>query len=141
MPSRADFIKISKTRLAEVKVLYDNGYYDGAKYLAGYVIETALKARICKILNSNYPDSGEISRSFLTHKLDNLISLGGLRVAFDNLLAANVDFKTNWSIITNWTETSRYNSIGSATNSEISDLLLALEDRNNGVLTWIKKKW
>ena len=69
MPSRGELQLISKTRLKEVKILYQNRLYDGAIYLSGYVIETALKARICRILNDDYPETGEISKSFLTHKV------------------------------------------------------------------------
>jgi hypothetical protein len=140
MSSRLDFKKISKTRLSEVKVLNKNQLYDGAKYLSGYVIETALKARICRILDSDYPETGEISKSFLTHKFDVLIKLGGLQKKLDKELATNINFKTNWSIVTNWSETYRYKPIGSSAQAEIFDLLVALED-NDGVLTWIKKRW
>lgn len=141
MPSRLDFIRISKTRLSEVKVLNRNQLYDGARYLSGYVIETALKARICKILDSDYPETGEISKSFLTHKFDVLIKLGGLHKLFDNELATNINFKTNWSIVTNWSEANRYKPIGYCAQAEIFDLLVALEDINDGILTWIKKRW
>ena len=141
MPSRLDFIKISQIRLIEVKVLTRKRLYDGAKYLAGYVIEAALKARICKILDSDYPESGEISKSFLTHKIDILIKLGGLQKQLDDELLANINFKTNWSIVTNWSESFRYKPFGSSNKTEISDLLQALEDTNDGVLTWIKNRW
>ena len=53
MPTRTELIAISKTRFKEVRVLYRNRLYDGANYLSGYVIETALKARICKIQAHN----------------------------------------------------------------------------------------
>lgn len=43
--------EIAETRLKESKLLYSHGYYSGSHYLAGYVIETALKATICKNLN------------------------------------------------------------------------------------------
>jgi HEPN domain-containing protein len=69
MPTRNDFKNISNTRFKEVKALYRNGLYDGAMYLSGYVIETALKARICKLLDSDYPETGSISRSYLTINL------------------------------------------------------------------------
>ncbi|MDG6028095.1 MAG: HEPN domain-containing protein [Candidatus Brocadia sp.] len=47
----------------EAKALFDKGLYDGSCYLAGYVIELALKARVCKILDmTDYPESGDISR-------------------------------------------------------------------------------
>jgi hypothetical protein len=141
MPSRQDFIKISNLRLIEVKVLNRKRLYDGAKYLSGYVIEAALKARICSILDSDYPEIGEISRSFMTHKFDILIKLGGLQNQLDNELSANINFKTNWSIVTNWSESYRYKPFGSSNETEIEDLLQALEDNNDGVLTWIKNRW
>lgn len=141
MPSREQFQCICLTRLEEVKVLYDKGLYDGAKYLSGYVVETALKARICKILESDYPDSGEISRSFLTHKFDTLLRLSGLGKAWDSESNDNTIFKTNWSIATGWSEAERYNPIGTNEKSKIEELISALTDRDNGVLTWIMKTW
>jgi len=65
MPTKIELKKLARTRLKEAKVLYQNGLYDGACYLAGYVIELALKARICKVLDlDDYPETGEISKSF-----------------------------------------------------------------------------
>jgi len=141
MPSRLELKKISNTRLKEVKVLYRNQLYDGARYLSGYIIETALKARICKILDADYPETGEISKSFLTHKFDNLVKLGGLQKTLDNELAANANFKANWALVTGWKETYRYRAIGTSSQSDVQDIINALEDKKDGVLTWIKKRW
>jgi hypothetical protein len=141
MPSRTEFKEISKTRLKEVKVLFRNHLYDGAKYLSGYVIEAALKARICKILDSDYPETGEIAKSFLTHKFDSLIKLGGLKKSLEDISNSNINFKTNWSLATSWSETFRYKPIGSSSQTEVEDVLNALQDKNDGVLTWIKKRW
>ena len=138
MPTRLQLQTISKTRLKEVKALYRNRLYDGAKYLSGYVIETALKARVCRILDGDYPETGAISRSFLTHDLDQLIKLAGLQKTFDS---GSVNFKTNWSIVTNWSEVNRYIPIGTTSKANVEELLNALEDRNDGVLTWIKRRW
>lgn len=141
MPSRDELKAISKMRFKEVKVLYRNRLYDGAKYLSGYVVETALKARVCKILDSDYPVTGEVSKSFLTHKFDTLVKLGGLQKALDNELNSNVNFKTNWSLLTCWTEAFRYNPIGTSSQADVQDLINALNDSNDGVLTWIKRRW
>jgi len=141
MPSREQFQSICLTRLEEVKVLYEKGLYDGANYLSGYVVETALKARVCKILESDYPDSGEISRSFLTHKFDTLVRLAGLSKALDRESNTNTIFKTNWSIATGWSEAERYSPIGTNDKLKIEELISALTDNNNGVLTWIMKTW
>lgn len=141
MPSRDELKKISKTRFKEVEILYRNRLYDGAKYLSGYVVETALKARVCKILDSDYPETGEISKSFLTHKFDTLVRLGGLQKSIDNELNLNVNFKTNWSLVTNWTEAFRYKPIGTSSQTDVQDLISALQNSHDGVLTWIKKRW
>jgi len=139
MPNRNELKIISKIRFQEVKVLFDNDLYDGAKYLSGYVVETALKARICKILDSDYPEYGEIARSFLTHKFDTLVKLGGLQRILDNELNRNVNFKTNWSLITSWNEAFRYKPIGTSSQRDVNDIINALEDEADGILTWIKK--
>lgn len=141
MPSRIELKEISLKRLKEVKALYDKGLYDGAKYLSGYVVETALKARICKILDSDYPETGEISKSYLTHKIDHLVKLGGLQKILDQALNSNLNFKLNWSLVTGWSEALRYKPIGSSTQTHVQDLITALEDKQDGVLTWIKKRW
>jgi hypothetical protein len=43
--------EISAARLHDAQALYAARRYDGAYYLAGYSLELALKARICKTLN------------------------------------------------------------------------------------------
>ncbi len=141
MPSRGELKMISKTRFREVEVLYRHRLYDGAKYLSGYVIETALKARVCRILNSNYPETGEISKSFLTHKFDTLVKLGGLQKTLDSELNSNVNFKTNWSLVTSWTEEFRYKPIGTSSQRDVEDIISALLDINDGIFTWIKRRW
>lgn len=141
MPTRNELKKLSRIRLKEVKILYENQLYDGASYLAGYVIELSLKARICKILDSDYIDSGNISRSFKTHNLYDLITLGGLSKKFSNELISNQKFQVNWSIIQSWNEAFRYLPIGTKNKSEIEDLINAIEDPADGVFTWIKKRW
>lgn len=141
MPNRVELKNLSKTRLKEVKALYNKRLYDGASYLAGYVIELALKARICKVLNIDYPDEGEISKSFKTHKLDILIKLGGLYNKFDDELNTNTNFKINWSLIKTWSEEFRYQPAGTNNQNDVEDLIAAIENPHDGILTWIKKRW
>lgn len=142
MPSRNEFILISETRLKEAKLLYANGMYDGAVYLLGYSLEAALKARICKILDSDYPDTGDHYRSFLTHKFEILIRLAGLQKQLDALKVANATFATNWSLLAlAWSEQKRYTTIGTAAQADVADMIAALEDGTDGVLTWIKTLW
>jgi len=141
MPTHEELKKLAKTRLVESKALFDKGLYDGACYLAGYVIELALKARICKILDIHYPESGEISRSFKTHKYDELIKLSGLERKFDEAKKLNSALFTNWSLVTGWSEEFRYRPIGTNTQIRAQQFINALENQKDGIFTWIKKRW
>jgi HEPN domain len=142
MPTRAELKELARTRLKEAKTLYDSGLYDGASYLAGYVVELALKARICKILDLNmYPETGEIARSFKTHKLDDLIRLAGLQRKFDRAKASNPSLLTNWSLVTTWSEQFRYNPVGSSPRVRAGEIIAALDDPMDGIFTWLKKYW
>jgi hypothetical protein len=42
---------LAHLRLREAEALFAAELYDGAKYLSGYVVELALKARICRVLD------------------------------------------------------------------------------------------
>lgn len=139
-PVRQDELKkLANERLKEAKVLAERGYFDGAIYLAGYVVELALKARICSHLdleeyrNENY---------FLTHEYPKLIILGGLRKKLIEQ-KKNEAFFNNWSEIEKWGPELRYRPIGSVEErkNEAEAYLNALEDVENGVFTWVQSLW
>lgn len=142
MATRNELKKLARKRLEEAKALFNNGHFDGACYLAGYVIELGLKARICKLLDVNqYIDSGELSKSFKTHKLDDLLILAGLDKKFQAAKAANITLFANWSIVTKWNESFRYLPIGTNNKVRTKEVIEALEDSTSGVFTWITKHW
>jgi hypothetical protein len=142
MPTRDELKELAKTRLREATALFVFELYDGSYYLAGYVVELALKARICKVLDTdNYPDSGDFSRSFKTHNLDNLLVLAGLERKFERAKIANPNLLTNWSLVTEWNEQFRYKPVGSSPMLRAQNTIAALDDRNDGIFTWIKKYW
>jgi hypothetical protein len=141
MPTRTELQHISISRLEEAKILLAAGKADGAAYIVGYVLETALKARICKILNMGYPDTGEISKSFLTHKYPILIKLAGLENDLNAKKNASVTFATNWSLVSEWSEIKRYEIIGTSSAVDVANIINALEDQTDGVLTWIQTLW
>lgn len=144
-PSRAILQQIAESRLQEAKILLANQLPDGALYLAGYALELALKARICKILGTDYPS--ENYRSFFTHRYNELIFLAGLSSELDQKRTQDPDFNANWSLLIGsvtqegWSENWRYRKIGSVSNTETQEFIDALEDAQNGVLTWIKTVW
>jgi HEPN domain-containing protein len=134
--------ELAKTRLQEAKLLYNRGLYDGSCYLAGYVLEMALKARICKVLDvADYPDTGEISRSFKTHNLIVLLRLAGLQRRLDTAIATNPNLLQSWSLIVEWTEEFRYSPIGSSSQVRARAILSAVDDKKDGIFTWLKKHW
>lgn len=142
MPTRMELKELAKTRLQEAKLLYNRGLYDGSCYLAGYVLEMALKARICKVLDvADYPDTGEISRSFKTHNLIALLRLAGLQRRLDTAIATNPNLLQSGSLIVEWTEEFRYSPIGSSSQVRARAILSAVDDKKDGIFTWLKKHW
>ena len=137
--------RLTQLRLKEAKVLCDNRLYDGSCYLAGYCIELALKAAICKRMGT--PDffrtiRPETARAFKIHNIEELVTLAGLYTQFNVLINTNIDFSYNWSFIKttiNWSEQLRY-QVGK-NQIETQSMLLALTDPQNGILPWIKKHW
>jgi HEPN domain-containing protein len=65
VPTRSELKALAELRLEEAEALFEAGCYNGAVYLAGYVVELALKARICRLLDSQeYPDTGVFKGCF-----------------------------------------------------------------------------
>ncbi len=130
---------LADLRLQEADALFAAGLYDGAKYLSGYVVEMALKARICRLLDlDEYPEKGELKRVYAVHDLDQLLLLAGLRRSVD---PSNKPLFDNWSTAALWKPERRYDAAGSATRQDAEDILNAIRDSTNGVLTWIKTRW
>jgi len=139
MPTRDEFKELAKLRLQEAETLFQAGLYDGAAYLCGYVIEFALKARICKLLGvDEYPASGTLKSAYAVHNFDQLLLLAGLKNKLD---PANVELYTNWSIATPWTPEMRYTPKGTISRDTVEEILDAVRDKPNGVLPWIRKYW
>lgn len=120
---RNDLRKISKARLKDSEVLYQNKRYDGSVYLCGYAIEIALKARICRTLKwTEFPLSRkdfENLSSLKTHNLDTLLRLSGIE---DKIRSK---YFAEWSFVAAWEPEVRYKAIGTATPREASDMLEA----------------
>lgn len=142
MPTGEQLKELAKTRLKEVELLNRHGFYEGAYYLSGYIVEYSLKAKICKLLNlDQYPESGPISKTYKTHKLGDLVILAGIEKELDEEKSNNLEFFTNWSLVTKWSEQFRYEPIGTNNSQAIEEIISALSDPKDGVLTWIKKRW
>lgn len=147
--TRSNLQQLAESRLQEAKCLMKNGLLDGAVYLAGYSLELALKARVCALLDSDYPLEDPF-RSFRTHSYETLLRLAGLEKILDQQKFLDAAFNSNWSTLVGtsgatrtegWSETWRYRSLGSVSDAEANRFISALEDEHSGVLTWLKTLW
>jgi HEPN domain-containing protein len=135
--NRADFQQLADVRIAEAKVLLDQGMYDGAYYLAGYAVECALKACIAKRTHQDdFPPKN--SNSLYTHNIRSLINSADLAGDRDNAAAADADLSANWAVVFNWNEESRY---ARKTEPDARALYDAITYPPHGVLPWIKERW
>ncbi|EDN65316.1 conserved hypothetical protein [Beggiatoa sp. PS] len=139
MPTRNELKELAKLRLKEAETLFDAGLYDGAVYVCGYTIEFALKARICKLLDTNeYPSSGRLKSAYAVHDFEQLLFLSGLQ---KRISLAHADLHTNWSLIIPWSPEMRYQPKGTISQNKAAEILNAVRDKPNGVLKWIMKYW
>lgn len=138
MITYSDLKELTKLRLKEAEALIRVRQYSGAYYLSGYAIECALKACIAKKTKRyEFPDKDVVFKSY-SHRPDELVGVAGLRAQLNAKLRADATFAINWSTVTQWTESSRYEKHKS---KEATDLILAITDPNHGVLIWIQQYW
>lgn len=138
MLNRRKLQELSRIRIVEANTLFNSDCYDGAYYLAGYAVECALKACIAKQTRRyDYPDINTVKNSY-THDLKLLFKTAGLWVQFENEISSNHFLQVNWTIVKDWSEKGRYEE---HTLPEAQDLLSAITDRREGVLTWIRRHW
>lgn len=71
--------KLSEFRLEEAKILYKEKKFSGAYYLAGYSIELALKAAICKKFKSGTIPDKKFVNDLYTNDLEKLMALSSLK--------------------------------------------------------------
>jgi len=132
--------QLAEQRLKEANILFENEQYDGSIYLAGYVVELALKARICKILDLDfYPP--ENLPGFNIHDYDKLARLSGLEKTIEKQTVENDKFNINWVKVSKWDSQMRYSTVGEDNKKRAQDLLSALQEDEYGIFKWLKGKW
>jgi hypothetical protein len=143
--TRTEFQQIAILRLEEAETLLVQGKYNGCCYLAGYALESALKAVICHQMdNDDFFDvlKSETVRAFKIHNLKELIILAGLSRKYDDLRINNLILYDNWLIIFDeirWSEQLRYQTTMTQRNAE--NMILAINQPENGIFEWIRKYW
>lgn len=138
--NRTELQWLANERIAESEILLAAEKWSGAYYLGGYAVECALKACICKLTKvDEFPDK-DFAASCWSHKLEPLLELAGLAKA----LAADFGgdpkhpLRLNWKTVSQWNEKRRYEAISKGWAEE---LVAAITDQENGMLTWLKRRW
>lgn len=141
MPDRTEFRQIAEERLLDAQALLGAGRWSAAYYLAGYAVECALKACILARIERE-PHVIFQERRFAddcwTHNAEKLMDKAGLVSDMNRDSAANPDLGTNWYRIKQWKEDVRYRE---TEESRARELVLAITDPENGVLSWLKARW
>jgi HEPN domain-containing protein len=135
--NRKDLQNLAETRLKDAELLYKHRRYDGAYYLAGYVVECALKACIAKkVKRYDFPDKDLAHRVF-THDLSQLLTHAGLMPQFKLEFRNNPQFEVRWGVVKDWSARSRYETHGRYKAKGILDAVTG----SQGILACIKRFW
>ena len=138
-PSAHELQQLTTRRLDEARALLAAQQFSGAWYIAGYAVELALKACVCKALSlMSYPEN-EVKKAFLTHQVSDLVLLAGLRDQLQRERSARPMFAGNWDVVAGWAPSDRY--VMERTQQEVNDLLQAMQDPREGVITWLSQQW
>lgn len=137
--TREEFKNIAEIRIREAQLLLNQGLNSGAYYLAGYALECAIKACLSKqILQHNIPEKKFINDIY-THDLQKLIKFDDeLFASYNQRQSNDSDFITNWTIVKDWSEQSRYKTYN---RNEAEELIEAITKEEGGVLPWIQQYW
>lgn len=137
--NRSDFQALAQSRLDEARALWDKDYFHGCYYLAGYVVECALKACIARsTMEGDFPDKGKVDRSW-KHDLEGLLGVAGLERQLADDSKIEKEIGDNWAVAKDWKETSRYDR--TIDEKRARDLLNAIAESPSGVLAWLQRYW
>ena len=136
--NRADFQRLANERIADAKALLAAKRWGAAYYLAGYAVEAALKACIAKLMPpEEFPEKNFVDKCW-TPNLVQLLGPAQLKADFDAALKADKELRKNWKVVSDWDESSRYES---RTKGKAEQLYEAITDKKHGVLLWFKFRW
>lgn len=123
-----------KEREAEASLLANAGHFGVALASRLYALEIRIKVRICKHLGLIL-----LPKHCKTHDLDELVLFTGLWPVLDD--PANTTLRQNWELLSNYSRQGlnqlRYKSNTQLDAAQRDRLFQALDDRPEGVWTWL----
>lgn len=138
--NRTAWQQLAEDRIAEANALLRAQLWSGAYYLAGYAVECGLKSCVLARVESDGVIFREkkFSERCWTHDLIDLVKLAALDSARDADAALNPVRWQNWLVVHDWSEESRYER---QTQTDAEELVNAIDDQKDGVLSWIRAHW
>lgn len=134
--NKTDLEQLAHARIREASLLFNQGEFSGAYYLAGYAVECALKACIAKQTNQHdFPPRVKFVQDCDTHHIDTFVKSAGLTTDRDEDADADPELESHWSVVKDWNESSRYET---KTRAQAEALIKAITDQDHGVLPWIE---
>lgn len=135
---RSDLQRLAEAKLEDSQLLIRHGRASSSYYLLGYVVELALKACIARQFRADTIPDPDLGRRVYTHKTVDLIGLAGLAAELKLKRGDDPIFSSNWSTISEWSESIRYETVDMASAQSMYD---AVADPEHGVLVWLKRFW
>ena len=138
--NKAQLRQLADDRISDASCLIAGGRWSGAFYLAGYAVECGLKACIMAYVEASgaiFQDR-KYSEKCWTHDLEELLALANLKPTLNIDAATNPTLFTNWTVVKDWKETSRYDS---TIDMKKARALYRAATGRNGVLAWLRLNW
>jgi len=108
--NRAELQQLAHDRVEDASVLLDNSRWTAAYYLAGYAVETAIKACILRFVEETgviFTDK-KFAEKCWTHRIEDLVRQANLEPKRGQDIGANPALGGYWGVVEAWTEVSRY---------------------------------
>lgn len=128
------------SKLEDARLLLAHNRVSNAYYIAGYALELGFKAAACRqFLAECIPDKGLVRDLYESgHNLARLAQLAGLETQRSQAAKLDPVFAANWSTISQWSVSSRYEMIDEFRSVE---MISAVGDPEHGVLQWLVNHW
>ena len=107
--------------------------------MLGYCVECALKACVAKQFRLHDVPDRKLVNAFYTHRLDELLTISGVKAGMETQLKADYKFGLNWDTVRDWSETARYD-VG-VTEEFARAMHDAVTNTVSGILPWLKTQW
>ena len=136
---RQQLQQLAGLRLDDAEALLASGRWAAAYYLLGYCVECALKACVAKQFRADEVPDRKLVTSFYTHRLDDLLSISGIKSQLEARSKSDPLFESNWSTVRDWNESFRYDLL--VTEPVARTMYEAITDLSSGVLPRLKTQW